>query len=305
MIFSFFIPTYKRAESLRICITSIFKYWEGGKEIIISDNNEDDIAKNVVEKFDSDYIYYSSNMQNIGIDKNMLRFLELCKTRYCWLLGDDDSLNEKAYDSITPLLNDDLDFIILLNGIDVKGYESGIYDSSDIDKVGNAFISFWDKIPFGNIIVNVERARKVDFDKCYLKYLGTSHAYSGVLWELALSEFSSGKFGVITTPNIEVCDVTKTWTDSSVRIHFKEIPLWFGLLPKSIKIYTDKAYKKYLNRICSPFSILYFIRFCEHNKDNKKILKCSIDKMPLSYKINWFFVDLLFPIYKRYKKIKN
>lgn len=305
MNFSFFIPTYKRAESLRICISSIFKYWKGGKEIIISDNNEDDIAKNVVEKFDSDAIYYSSNKQNIGIDKNMLRFLELCKTRYCWLLGDDDSLNEKAYDSITPLLNDDLDFIILLNGIEVKGYESGIYDISDIDKVGNAFTSFWDKIPFGNIIVNVERAKKVDFDKCYSKYQGTSHAYSGVLWELTLSEFSSGKFGVVTTKNIEICDVIKTWTGSSVRIHFKEIPLWFELLPKSIEIYTDKAYKEYLNRICSPFSMLHFIGLCEPNEDIKKILESSISKMPFSYRINWFFADLLFPIYKGYKKIKN
>jgi hypothetical protein len=133
-----------------------------------------------------------------------------------------------------------------------------------------------------------------------MKYQGTSHAYSGVLWELALSEYSTGKFAVITTKNIEIYDVPKTWVGSSVRIYLKEIPMWFKLLPSSIKTYTDAAYN--LKQIFSPFFLLNFIRFCEQNYENKNILKSSMSKIPFIYRIKWVSANLFYPIYKQYKK---
>ncbi|AWK03015.1 hypothetical protein HYN56_01795 [Flavobacterium crocinum] len=305
MSFSFFIPTYKRSDSLKETISSIFKYWKGDIKITISDNNEDDTAKNVVKEFDVNNIDYSPNKQNIGIDKNMLRFLELCKTKYCWLLGDDDSLSEKSYSDISPLLEEDVDFIILLNGNYVKDYPDGIYAIDNLNNVGNAFLSFWDKLPFGNVIINAERAKCLNYDEVIEKYVGTSHAYSGVLWELAISKFSSKKIGVMSSQSIEVYNVEKSWVNSSVKIYLGEIPEWFKLLPQSLKKYSDKAYTNYLKQIFTLSTLSNFIVFSKQSEVNKDFVNNSISKMPFKYKLKWFFLNVCFPIYQIYTSIKK
>lgn len=303
MNFSFFIPTYGRDVSLRQSILSIYKFWneENFKKIIISDNNETDIAKKVIEEFDSKSINYSSNSSNIGIDRNMLKFLNLCETKYCWLLGDDDSLNEKSYNSIAPMLNEDLDFIILLNGNSVKEYPDGVYNINNSDEIGKAFLAFWDKLPFGNVIVNVDQAKHLNFENYLKKYIGTSHAYSGVLWELALSSFSTGKFGVITTKTVNIIEVKKTWIDSSVNIHLKEIPTWFEVLPKSIFNYTNRAYKKYLKLIFSRSFLLGYFHFVKQSNKNKTLLKNMTQKMPFIYKAKLYFAFLFLSIFSNWK----
>ncbi|WP_300978457.1 glycosyltransferase family 2 protein [Flavobacterium sp.] len=302
MNFSFFIPTYKRDVSLRECISSIYKYWNiEDLKIIISDNNETDIAKSVVEEFDLNYIVYSSNSTNIGIDRNMLQFLNLCKNKYCWLLGDDDSLNKKSYDLISPFLKENLDFIILLNDNFIKEFPDGVYDISNPNDAGKAFLAFWDKLPFGNVIINVQQAKCLDFKNDVEKYIGTSHAYSAVLWELALSPFSTGKFGVITTKTVNTIEVKKTWADSSVSIHLKEIPIWFELLPKSISSYTSKAYKKYLKLIFSPSFLLGYFHFIRQNKQNKHLFRKLLQNKPFIYIAKTYFAFLFFSFYPGYR----
>ena len=159
--FSIFIPTYSREEPLKLTLESIFEHWklESLDKIIISDNNECSLAFDVIQKFNPSIINYSKNNFNIGIDKNMLRFLNLCNSKYCWLLGDDDSLNTSSYNLIEPFLKMDFDFLILLDGNQITKYKTGIHTFKNINEIGRFFTYFWDKTPFGNIIINVDKAK--------------------------------------------------------------------------------------------------------------------------------------------------
>lgn len=301
---SFFVPTYNRKDSLRETLNSVFKYWDNQSlnEIIVSDNNLDDLAKNVLAEFNSKHIIYSPNLTNVGIDRNMIKFLDLCKSKYCWLLGDDDCLNDKSYKVLESFLEEDVDFIILLDGNKVENYEEGIHNINDIDSIGRVFLSFWDKIPFGNVIVNVDRAKCLEVND-YSKYIDTTnHVYSGVLWELVLSQYSTGKFGVVTTKVIEALEVEKTWKDMSVRIYFQDIPIWFKLLPKKIDQYTEIAYDKYLENIFGMYSLLQLVSAVNKNKKNKVFFCKNKSNFPLKYRFKWFYVSLLFPFYQLYKK---
>lgn len=304
---SFFVPTYNRKDSLKETLNSVFNYWERESlnEIIVSDNNENYLAKNILDEFHSEYIKYSPNLVNIGIDRNMIKFLDLCKSKYCWLLGDDDCLNDKSYSVLKPYLEEDLDFIILYDGDKLKMYEEGIHHLGDVASVGNVFLSFWDKIPFGNVIVNVDRAKKLDVND-YSKYIDTTnHVYSGVLWELALSQYSTGKFAVIKTKVIQALEVEKTWQNMSIRIYIQDIPIWFKLLPKQIKPYSDIAYNQYLENIFGLFSLLKLVSDVKKNKSNKEIFNKNKFNFPFKYRFKWFLVNLLFPIYQLYKTIKK
>jgi glycosyltransferase involved in cell wall biosynthesis len=304
---SFFIPTYKRELPLRESISSIFEYWKSEKihQIIVSDNNGGDTALNVVYEFDQKYINYSPNKVNVGIDRNMIKFLELCESRYCWLLGDDDQLTKDSYEHILPLLNEDLDFIILLDGNPIPDYPGGVYEVHSNDEVGRLLMATWDKLPFGNIVVNVERAKQMAIATDISKYIGTSHAYSGILWETLLSPASSHRVAIVDSKCVEVGIVQKTWTDSSIIIHLIEIPRWFALLPEAISIYKNKALSQYLNLIFNISSLFSYVKFARLNKNNRTLMKDALLPFPFSIKLKLKLANILFPLYKVYKRLRT
>ena len=71
MILTIYIPTYKR-ESVAQCVDSIVGQLTNDIELIVSDNDQDAFASNLLYPY-KDYISeYSIRKQNIGCDGNCL-----------------------------------------------------------------------------------------------------------------------------------------------------------------------------------------------------------------------------------------
>lgn len=305
---SIFVPTYSRVESLRLTVASIFEHWKLNDlaKIIISDNNDNDIANDVVEEFDLNFITYSKNPVNIGMDKNMLRYIDLCDSKYCWLLGDDDLLNSSSYEILAPFLKDDFDFLIMLNGNQKTNYSTGLHYLNTNEEKGEFFTDFWDKIPFGTIIVNVEKVKKLEYSNTISKYIDSSHAYSGVLWELLYSQFSTNRIGVVSEKIVELGDVQKTWTDTAIRIFLYEIPLWFKLLPAGLGSYKKNVLSHYIESISQRSYLILYAKYIDKGTINKKKLFEYLKSFPRLFTIKVKAFYLLYPFYTfLVKKIRN
>lgn len=228
---SIFIPTYNRCDLLKDALNSlIHEAYKYNISIIISDNNSIDDTENMVNEFKNKYknIFYSKNEKNVGIDKNMLSVLKLVKTKYCFMLGDDDLLIEGGIEKVLKMLST-MDFdLILLTEMGKESKRKNIELETDIilNDCKKLFDGYWDKTPFGSIIINVELAKRVDPSK----FIGTSHAYSGLIWEyLAKEKLEEGSINtlIMSDPIVYRGESQKTYQHKISEVHFLEIPRWF------------------------------------------------------------------------------
>lgn len=88
--FSVIIPTYNRANYLRIAIASVLRQKKVHFEIIIGDDCSTDTTKQVVQSFRDNRIRLISNMVRLGSSMNMQQCFMLSQGKYIFTLGDDD-----------------------------------------------------------------------------------------------------------------------------------------------------------------------------------------------------------------------
>lgn len=89
------IPTYKRAELLKLLLDSIvqdIEQWPDDLELIVSDNASPDETRSVVSAFlqKGFPIKYVVNTSNIGADRNIASSFNLATGKYVWVIGDDE-----------------------------------------------------------------------------------------------------------------------------------------------------------------------------------------------------------------------
>lgn len=101
------IPTYNRAGLLRETLDSILVQDRDGLEIVICDNASPDGTPGVVEEYRGRFrrLTYFRWPENMGVDRNFLKTVEIASGEYCWLMGDDDQLEAGALDHIFALLD--------------------------------------------------------------------------------------------------------------------------------------------------------------------------------------------------------
>jgi glycosyltransferase involved in cell wall biosynthesis len=104
MKLTIYIPTYKR-KSLDKCLESIVSQHRNDIEIIVSDNDQDGFARDIVNKYKDYVTEYSIRKQNIGCDGNCLYGITAGSADYVWVIGDDDVLLPGAINTIMPMLN--------------------------------------------------------------------------------------------------------------------------------------------------------------------------------------------------------
>jgi len=104
MKLTIYIPTYKR-ESLDACLNSIASQYSDNIEIIVSDNDQDGFARNIVDKYKNYINEYSIKKQNIGCDGNCLYGITAGSGEYVWVVGDDDIILPGAVDTILLMLD--------------------------------------------------------------------------------------------------------------------------------------------------------------------------------------------------------
>jgi glycosyltransferase involved in cell wall biosynthesis len=104
MLLTIYIPTYRR-DSLDFCLNSIVSQTNSDIEIIVSDNDQDGYAKEIVYKYNDYVSNYSIRKQNIGCDGNCLYGITAGSGDYVWVIGDDDVLIPGAIGTVMPMLN--------------------------------------------------------------------------------------------------------------------------------------------------------------------------------------------------------
>lgn len=93
--FSIVIPTYNRADKLKVALRQLLVQDFNNFEIVVSDNCSTDDTRKVVDSFKSSKIRYFRNNINLDVIPNIRKAIKLSKGEYVFLHGDDDFLLKK------------------------------------------------------------------------------------------------------------------------------------------------------------------------------------------------------------------
>lgn len=102
MRLTIYVPTFRRSE-LDVCLASIIPQLTNEVELIVSDNDPQQFAKNISLRYPQ--AQYSNRHYNIEGDPNVLRGLACGSGEYVWVFGDDDTMLPGAIETLLPILD--------------------------------------------------------------------------------------------------------------------------------------------------------------------------------------------------------
>ncbi len=167
------IPTYNRAQYLNIQLSNLIKQVNSYSdiEVLVSDNGSNDDTESVVENYNYSFINYYKQVENIGLDGNVLSCYENAKGKYVWYLSDDDIVFEDSVQRVYDFISKHEFSVLAFSFCDIKNkikcdksigtyrkYESFLEDKSIED--------FFKVIMISTLVV-----KKKDLDMAYLKSL--------------------------------------------------------------------------------------------------------------------------------------
>jgi glycosyltransferase involved in cell wall biosynthesis len=103
------IPTYKRSALLKACVDSAVVAAEGRPlEILVVDDSMDDTNAGVMRDLTHahSFVRWVRNDENLGIDRNIQRAVDLARTDFVWLIGEDDRFDAGSIARIFDRLQD-------------------------------------------------------------------------------------------------------------------------------------------------------------------------------------------------------
>ncbi len=123
ILLSIAIPTYNRAVFLENLLNNILPQTKGLEELVeicISNNASNDNTREIIVNFQKKYpnlIKYNENAENLGVDANIVKVLEMCHGDFTWTFGDDDSIADdglaKVINFIKKNCNDNTGLVVL------------------------------------------------------------------------------------------------------------------------------------------------------------------------------------------------
>lgn len=125
IILSICIPTYNRANYLKICLSVIMPQigLNDPIEIIVSDNFSTDDTLNIISEYiDHPRFILIKQSKNVGPIINGIEIIKkYANGKFCWYVGDDDYIMPGAIKNILKLIsnNSDVDFFY----VDIENYE--------------------------------------------------------------------------------------------------------------------------------------------------------------------------------------
>jgi len=144
------IPTYNRATLLKGLIENIFSEIDICKNaddiqiLVVDGNSEDNTTKIINELQSKRNIKYYRRAEKVGIDKDILKCVELADGKYCWLFSDDDRMTTgaisylidtlKAYGDVAGCFCNRIsyDFQMEKKVAEVSGWPSKIFNDNRI-----------------------------------------------------------------------------------------------------------------------------------------------------------------------------
>lgn len=265
-LLSICIPTYNRIHYLKELLPILLPQAEKlGVEVCVSDNCSTDGTKDYLlyMRHNINCFKYIVQKKNLGLEKNMLFAISMAKNKYILLIGDDDFIPNEKLSTILSSLENSLDLLIL-DGWHTDSFLNprkphlpkelkGIYFTSPF----SAFIKLWDKMHLGSFLVHRDCFSPVFFEK----YIGTSHAYTGMVWDYLAQKYrKSSKVSIkcMSTPTVLIRGGEKSWHKNTALIMLYEIPRWFYLLKKDYELQVNPILANYLKRQTRIFSLLRY-----------------------------------------------
>ena len=260
-----FIPTYNRSEYLDDCLASIIsEIREYDIPILISDNASTDDTKNIIERYQNEYqnITYIKQQDRIELDRNQLAFIGRIDTHYCLMIADDDTLISGGIATILKYLNSEYDYDLLL--LNAQHYSEDLkepkHNNMELERDINILnpILFMQKyffyMHFSTLIINMDHLVSMSYDK----YVGTYHAYCGIVFEYMEKIYLSKdvvNIQIIAEPIIIIRDGIKTYSSEKNEVYYNRFPSLFAQLPE---IYQDTS-KTLLRELLDSYSTIRFL----------------------------------------------
>lgn len=292
------IPTYNREELLKKNLENIvFQAKKFNIPIYVSDNNSSDKTKEMVENIKKkyEYVFYQKNTKNLGFDKNILKLIEMSKTDYCWIFGDDDFLENNAIEivynkicEINPSLivvNASVynkTFSSLLEEKRLKIDEDKIYTNLERDK---ALIDLADYVTYVGAIV----IKRNEWNKIEIKNLKECEDFVHITKVFNYIKNDANPIYVIESPLIKIRYGNATWSTRSFKIwNFN----WPNTIYKTLnynKITKNKLIQEITIKTLLKKSILDRAKG-NYNIEGYKLIKENI-KLNIFYKILFFLIS--------------
>lgn len=277
---------------------------DNGIEICISNNASTDNTHKFIETITQKYpfIKYKQQPSNVGIDRNMIDVMLMATGEYILPLGDDDKIIFKNLNKEVLLLNDNFDLKILNGKRGRRNHLDKHLQGKKFIALDDAFRNLWAKMPFGSFVFNNCLLNSAYFDK----YLNTSHAYTGIIWEALYDKFIVHERVDIVCgrlPSIEFKQEIKTWKNNAFKIMYYEIPSWFDLLSKKYPlIINENILENYMNKMSKMTTLMYYKvndsnygsnihLYMDFFNEYQKNTAYQIDKVPI-FLINFLLISI-------------
>lgn len=242
-LLSICIPTYNGGEKLKLALTAVFTALEGytDVEVIVSDNHSTDDTPEIVSAFSHhSQFYYYRNDNNLGFNRNLgLLLYKYAQGKYCWIIGDDDLLDEDILLLVWSLLaNDNVEYISLAHRLlTITDYKKMNLEKNR--KIHYQTCSFVEAIEYNSCDSNIlgtfmsssifllDKVKQNDYsifsDNSWDNFYSTfPNAY------LMVSSFAQDSHCVaITTPVLTALIHEKSWDDKMNLLTFNYLPAMY------------------------------------------------------------------------------
>jgi len=200
------IPTYNRAEKLSLLINSLLSdllQYQKNLQLIVGDNSSTDKTQKVLLDFHNQYpdVILLRHEENVGPEENFCLCLERVKSRYFWIVGDDDLPKAGVIAQVMEMLARSEVDLLYLNSEWLNHFEKstdgerigGMRFSRTSQKVFSEKVNVWVTFISG-IIVNRERLMMLNPKLDARRFEGTSLVQLG--WVLPM---------LVTGSNFYIC----------------------------------------------------------------------------------------------------
>jgi abequosyltransferase len=240
ILLSICITTFNRGSFIAETLDSILAQIREGVELLIVDGASPDNTPKVMAQYVARHpgIRYFREKENSGVDGDYDKAVGYASGKYCWLMTDDDLLNEGAVTTVLKVLEEDPDLVVVNselktvdmsmvlagNMLDLAGQEK--YEPRESER------AFVDVATYMSFIGGVVIKRSVWLDRDRASYYGSLFIHVGVVFQRPV-----GLVRVIRRPLIAIRYGNAMWTPRGFEIWMFK---WPGLI-WSLANYSSEA----------------------------------------------------------------
>lgn len=234
------LATYNRGRFIGETLDSILPQLGKGVELLVVDGASPDNTEEVMSRYLTRYpaIRYFREQENSGVDRDYDKAVGYALGEYCWLMTDDDLLNEGAVASVLHALIDGPDLVVVnseLKTVDMSTVlTKGIIDRFGSERYGplDAEKFFVEVAKYLSFIGSVVIKRRLWTERDRATYYGSLFVHVGVIFQKPLNMVR-----VIRKPLIAIRYGNAMWTPRGFEIWMFK---WPGLI-WSFTHYTSQA----------------------------------------------------------------